>query len=819
MKSRFSILLIIGFLLVLCEDGLTQTAPYPKAHAVLHANRLRVGKIAPGIIYWPIQSGPGILNYDEPPAISVDFDAGLMPTAGIEAATLWLGALDSTGQLRVSCPTNKFNKFPFVAGPLTGNWPVDSLNSILWDRFFKVFRAELEYHRADWLDNGVLDHPLPAITGWPGKGNPHFETQYGFPLPTGELAPFADVNSDGIYNAFDGDYPHPAGLQPDVLPGEINWNIFNDQYGDFEGLPLGVEVHQTSWALSCDTDRLLNETVFFSYKIINRSGGTLDSVAVGMRVLPLLGNFYDDGFGTSVDQNAVFVYNIDNTDDVAPYYSKGHFGINPPVFSFACLNRALYKSTFHFVILICDPNPNMTNPVMPFEYFRNLHGYWRDGTPQTYGGTGYDWNQAGNPITDFIFPGDPNSLTEWTYLNNWQLCGFDAAIIPSFYFDQLHPDSVVALDFAFSYHRGPGLNNLQNVSYMYNRLDALQDRYDQQFAGACSTFKLCSSDCVWPGDLNRDGIVNHFDLLPLGVGWGKTGLDRSGLNTWAPHDARDWGEWYNQDYDVKHLDANGDGLLDSLDLKTILLHEGLSVPGYSALPDIYPKGPELLVVHAGQPSVNPNHIKPGDRVVPRVEVKSVPELYGLVFTMEYDTQYWTYNGYGGTVGALRYQKERPGELVVTTVFTNQVSSLDGKSMAAIILWSKTIPDSLPDSTFIRVKNIRGIRADGSEIQLGATALRYCFSGKCAPIVGAKEPANLNFEMYPNPAQGSVTLSAPGQNWEQVDVFDSAGRFLRHWKGTGQDIMLLDLGGLPTGWLFFQVLDAGQVYTFRVLRML
>lgn len=143
---------------------------------------------------------------------------------------------------------------PFRAGPLTGDWPTDSLNAHRWDRFFRVERVLLEAHRDDWADNSVLDNPLPDIVGRPARGNPHFENQYGFPLPDGDLAPFVDLNGDGIYNAYDGDYPHPASLDTEILPGEIIWNIFNDAYGnDLDGIPLKVEIHSTAWALACDT--------------------------------------------------------------------------------------------------------------------------------------------------------------------------------------------------------------------------------------------------------------------------------------------------------------------------------------------------------------------------------------------------------------------------------------------------------------------------------------------------------------------------------------------------------------------------------------
>ncbi|MGZ5282485.1 MAG: hypothetical protein ACXWEY_09440 [Bacteroidia bacterium] len=42
---------------------------------------------------------------------------------------------------------------------------------------------------------------------------------------------------------------------------------------------------------------------------------------------------------------------------------------------------------------------------------------------------------------------------------------------------------------------------------------------------------IVNNDCVWPGDANRDGIVNHLDVLEIGVGFGANGLARTDTST------------------------------------------------------------------------------------------------------------------------------------------------------------------------------------------------------------------------------------------------------------------------------------------------
>ncbi len=784
-----------------------QKAAFPTSKTALHANQLRVHEIVPGGIVWPRLPNSSNWDYTQPP-VSVDFDGSPKPSAGLESAGLWLGGLDTAGEVRVSCSNyNYYNKkSPFVAGPLSGDWPTDSLNAIRWDRFFKVGRIELETHRADWADNGTLENPLPAIVGWPGRGNPHFENQYGFPLPDGELAPFVDLNGDGIYSAFDGDYPHPPSLAPDILPGEIIWNVFNDGYGDFLGVPLDVEVQSTAWALACDGDNLLNETVFLSYKITNRSGMGLDSVAVGLWTAPRLGSSHDDYWATNETLNSICYYNRDTIDEPIAYNPYPFFD-NPPTAAITSLNHPLYKTMYYVQGGVCDAF-HLYGPVTNVQYYRFLTGYWRDGYPLTYGGDGFDINTGSQ--TNLAFPGDPNAPLSWTMLNGYVPCDYNIKFaISSFNVNQLLNDSSFILETAFSYHRGPGLNHLENVTYCYDRVGQLQQLYDAKFAGACTYSEICVDDCVWPGDFDRDGVVSLRDVLPLGVGWGREGPTRSGSVTWSPHTATDWEISFGNLYDFKHLDANGDGTVDSLDLNVMQIFDGLHVPDYVAQADTYVAG-DGLWLSQNNSSTNPDNVQTNDAVSLRVRVADAPGLYGVALETEFDTAYWNLNlnsiGNSPISPGMRLLNQKVGSIEVAAVFKDtSLSFSPNQSVMVYLLRAKAIPDSLPDTTFIRIKNIRGIRADGSEIPMSANKLRYCFVGGCPDYVGTEEkmpPAEI--QVFPNPTSGAITLLAAALDWQYIEAFDINGRLLRRWDELGSEQTELDLGGLPPGWVLLRV---------------
>ena len=70
---------------------------------------------------------------------------------------------------------------------------------------------------------------------------------------------------------------------------------------------------------------------------------------------------------------------------------------------------------------------------------------------------------------------------------------------------------------------------------------------------------------VWPGDTNRDGQVDVFDVLPLGQFWGSIGPVRDkGDNSWKLQPAVAW-----KDKVATYADANGDGIINQDDIVPI----------------------------------------------------------------------------------------------------------------------------------------------------------------------------------------------------------------------------------------------------------
>lgn len=85
-------------------------------------------------------------------------------------------------------------------------------------------------------------------------------------------------------------------------------------------------------------------------------------------------------------------------------------------------------------------------------------------------------------------------------------------------------------------------------------------------------FKSKMIKTVYPGDVNNDGIVNHFDLIPIGIKYGKSGSPRHERDRKIPlFKPMGVGNWSTatRNLNDKYIDVDGDGLIDSNDSKAL----------------------------------------------------------------------------------------------------------------------------------------------------------------------------------------------------------------------------------------------------------
>lgn len=109
---------------------------------------------------------------------------------------------------------------------------------------------------------------------------------------------------------------------------------------------------------------------------------------------------------------------------------------------------------------------------------------------------------------------------------------------------------------------------------------------------------LCAqTDCVWPGDANGDRLPNIYDLVNIGLGYGMAGPERTVFPNpdnpifWAPNFSEDWQE-YAGPVDFKHLDCDGDGYIDEMDVEAIGLNY---IPDFQVVSTPTPGAPPVYL--------------------------------------------------------------------------------------------------------------------------------------------------------------------------------------------------------------------------------
>lgn len=343
-------------------------------------------------------------------------------------SSLWLAAKDDNQVLHVAAQTYRQSSVlgvGFWPGPLgTGNnLNIDSVTCRLYDRIWQVTKSQIDQHKTQFNQPG---YQMPIdIAQWPANGRSAYnEAQY--------LAPFADLNGNAVYEPQLGEYPLIAGDQG-------SWHVYN-ALGGVSGSgspPMGLEIQEENFAYAGES--LLNQAAFFRLKIINRSNRTYDSLYTGIFIDPDIGGGNDDFIGCDVSRNLGYAYNGDGNDD-----GIGGYGLNPPAFGllqlegpFAPINDGFDNDRNG---QIDEMKPDCDGQLYPermaitaFRYFNNdgtvignptnsrhvmqfLSGVWKDGSAQSYGGSGYLGSQGSTNVPySFAFSGnsDPNG---WGYV-------------------------------------------------------------------------------------------------------------------------------------------------------------------------------------------------------------------------------------------------------------------------------------------------------------------------------------------------------------------------------------------------------------------
>lgn len=287
----------------------------------------------------------------------------------------------------------------FVSGPISDVHDKEYIEK--YNRVWKVNRDQIEQHKQNFANS---NYSIPDdIETWPGNGD-HTKGE------SFNLAPFVDVNGNGIYEPEQGDYPDILGHQAVYT---ITNNFRQNQYvgGNFDHRSRKLEVHLMMYAFDSIEVPELDKTVYLNYRVFNRGNSTWENAKFSL--------FNDWGMhdpttsvcGSDSIENLFFGYNISDNDL--------HFGTKPVAVVGTLLNQPLeghmffYRSDF---INIHMSGPRSTSDVINLTNFRwnpfaPLVRKTPSGPNSNDNGTGFSFDTTGAYPTKWAF----NSPDNWYY--------------------------------------------------------------------------------------------------------------------------------------------------------------------------------------------------------------------------------------------------------------------------------------------------------------------------------------------------------------------------------------------------------------------
>lgn len=447
---------ISGELYVLLNNDVIKILP-----DVLNADRPRVGTISANNLTASFTSSGSHFYGGVGSPGGMTLDGGSL----MFVSNLWYRGLKNGSDTVLGTETYRQFGAQYYSGPKSNTYDQAYLDK--YDRVWVVTKDQILNHQQNFRDS-TYTAPF-SIAKWPGNGD----------TTKGEgkfLAPFIDYNYNGIYEPDSGDVPKIRGQ-------EAAYFIFNDFRGPSTDSRLGresgdLEFHCMAYAYDSVNSPGLHNSIFLSYRIINRGTSMISSFEPIFWMDPDLGNWNDDISGCDSIRKEAYFYNGDLNDD-----GPTGIGINPPAMGIHFLSHEM-SGFMSFSDL--SPNSSLDPLDMPntkLEAWTVMDIKWKNGNPillENPSGLGSNLNGDG---TDF--PGHQHPSTKWLYNHaaNWyaapNTAGDKRGFAKGESFD-LQAGEAVCMDFVLSVGRDLNATDIgSSVDVVKSHLDETKQFYGQ----------------------------------------------------------------------------------------------------------------------------------------------------------------------------------------------------------------------------------------------------------------------------------------------------------------------------------------------------
>lgn len=341
----------------------------------------------------------------------------------------------------------------------------------------------------------------------------------------------------------------------------------------------------------------------------------------------------------------------------------------------------------------------------------------------------------------------------------------------------------------------------------------------------CASIMFDALDCIlaWPGDANDDNIANNFDLLNIGLAFGKEGSQRStqGIE-WTGLVAENWDQFFENDANFKHADCNGNGLVSDGDIEAIILNydethgdvEGYEPPTASEDdPAFFVDLPNAEDIEFGVPFTAP--------IILGTEMQPLNDIYGIAFTLNFDPDIINPSSI-----EISYDPSWIGAQPINLIKMDKTKADEGKVEIAI---SRT--DQNNASGFGEIAAFIGIIdniAGKQDIRIEITQLKAIMNDET--IIPLRTPTEtielvtstkvvdtqLNLTIYPNPTTNEVFIrNNSNQQLESIEIQDVSGRILKRIQNPNKKV---SLSQFPAGMYILNVKVGGKNFFERIIKL-
>lgn len=391
-------------------------------------------------------------------------------------------------------------------------------------------------------------------------------------------------------------------------------------------------------------------------------------------------------------------------------------------------------------------------------------------------------------------------------------------------------------------------NNNDTLDYFYASdgvYNVCMTIWDDQ--GCLSTFcgdvivgtlsDICNlTDCVFPGDANKDGDANFYDLLELGLGNGLLGPERPNATIeWVGQLAPDWPQETIEGVNYKHLDCDGNGVIDSNDALAITEnYSPMDAPNpttEASAPLIYIEfDQDTIYIDPDTLSTNIEvtaHLKIGNQDLPAENVYGLALYLGYSGDLVYEDSIsvnYNENSFFGTSNEVywlpsnQYAEEQL-DLGITRVDGNAVDGFGKIGEVVYIINSDIIDGRIDDGNAHFIVSVNGVKMVDSlgndlEINLENTPSTLVFSKTETETTNTNSPAlDQKVQLFPNPASEKISINIADLDGEHLEVFNNFGQLLME-KNIHSSLTELNTKKWDAGIYFVKIKTAEGVVSKR-----